>query len=94
MAGRWTKGLGERGIPALVHDHLETHYGDWHTMTELVGVVQRYRPDAKPNTIRRSVLRLHERGMIESAWAPDRDNTRLYRLVERAYHAEADEEVA
>jgi hypothetical protein len=88
MAGRWTKGLSERGVPALIHDYLETHYGTWYTIDQIVGIIGMYRPEAQPKSIRRAVMRLTQNNHIESMAHPYLPSAHWYRVPERTYMRE------
>lgn len=85
MAGR-TKGLAEAGIPAFVQDYLETHYGVWFTARQLHNAVcLRWREDASWETVNRAIMRLRERGFIETAPHPTEVQLQLYGIRERTY---------
>ena len=66
---------GGRGIPALIVDLLETDFGRWHSIDELVGMVELRRPEKTPEqiaqSVHRAVHRLAERGTIESRMRTD-----------------------
>ena len=67
------KGLNEegRGIPALIVDLLETDFGRWHSIDELVGMVHLHRPEYGDdehrvyNAVQRAVHRLIHTNAIE-----------------------------
>lgn len=57
--------MNEGGIPALVHDILESHFGEWFTIDRIVAEIEKHRPDTNPDTIRRAVERMKADGRIE-----------------------------
>lgn len=61
--------MNEGGTPALVLDILETHWGTWFTIDEIVWEVQRIRPHVSEPTVRRAVWRLLDRGGVVAARA-------------------------
>lgn len=94
------KRLFEEGVPHLVVDILETHYGQWMTEAMIVDAVRLIRPDAKPETVHRAVQRLHSRPSvaitrtydiaIEVRRSEDNNQPRTeFRVATRAYWQEA-----
>lgn len=76
------EGSGPASIPLLAFDIMETHYGEWFTMEQLVARVQVLRPEAKPGSVKRGVERLKQRGLIETDMS---DKAGRYRVPTRAY---------
>lgn len=78
--------MNEGGIPALVHDILESHFGEWFTVDRMVTEILQRRPEANPDTIRRAVERMKADGRIDFQLRRNRRTTiTVIRVPWRAY---------
>lgn len=58
-------GMNEGSLPALVHDILESNYGEWFDIERVATEVLTHRPHAQLGSIRRAVERLKSAGRVE-----------------------------
>jgi hypothetical protein len=71
------------GVPGLIFDVLETYFGEWHNQDQIIVAVQRMRPEAQVNTIRRGLYRLAGRELIEHSI--DHNGRAEFRVNQRSY---------
>jgi predicted transcriptional regulator len=55
----------EGSTPALVLDILETHFGEWFTVVDVMWELSRLRPQLHRDTIYRAIRRVADTGLVE-----------------------------
>lgn len=57
-------------VAGLVLDVLDTHFGRWFSEIDLIHECTRVRPTARPDTIRRTMQRMIDRGDVRVSYDP------------------------